>query len=130
MRFARLPLVSGLCFAIAACAVVPKPETQDFGFRRPTPAEARGREFAYRRCGGCHNVGRDDVSREGPPFMKLARRYDSRSLRQRFAEVSEHGYQLMQPVTFNSAEASDLLAYVNSLTEPYPLPAPAKAHPK
>ncbi len=115
MRIDRLAILSSLCMAIAACSTAPKRDA--LGLPVLSAAEQRGRDFAYRRCGGCHNVGRDDVAKEGPPFMTLAFRYNSLSLRRRFAEVSEHGSETMQPISFGRAEAEDLLAYVSSLAE-------------
>lgn len=117
MRIAPPTILAALCLAIAGCAVAPKAALPSLAFPRLSAAEERGRAFAYRRCGGCHNVGRDDVAKEGPPFMKLALRYNTLTLKRRFAEVSEHGAGLMQPVTFTHAEAADLLEYVNSLSE-------------
>lgn len=115
MRIDRLSILAGVCLALAACTTAPKRDA--LGLPVLSAAEERGRDFAYRRCGGCHNVGRDDVSKEGPPFAKLALRYNSLSLRRRFAEISEHGAETMQPISFSRAEAEDLLAYVSSLAD-------------
>jgi mono/diheme cytochrome c family protein len=78
--------------------------------------QQRGREFAVRRCSGCHTVGPDDGGAEdGPSFRRLARRYGSISLQGRFTEVSEHGFDHMPPIGFTAAEADDLVAYFNTL---------------
>jgi mono/diheme cytochrome c family protein len=78
--------------------------------------QQRGREFAVRRCSGCHTVGPDDGgAEEGPAFRRLARRYDSISLQRRFTEVSAHGFDHMPPIGFTTAEAEDLVAYFNTL---------------
>lgn len=79
-------------------------------------AQARGRDFAARRCSGCHNVGLDDgPPYEAPAFRKVATRYDAAALQQRFAQVSQHGFDRMPPVGFTPAEAGDLVAYFKSL---------------
>jgi mono/diheme cytochrome c family protein len=84
--------------------------------RQLTAPEERGRAFAYRRCGGCHNVGPDDGEpRDGPAFKKLVRLYTPMSLERRFAEVNDHGTDAMPPITFSRSEAEDLLAYVETL---------------
>ena len=83
---------------------------------QPDPAAARGQAFAQRRCAGCHNIGADDgPPDEGPPFRRLAGRYDSTSLAHRFAQVSAHGVDRMPPITFTAEERADLLAYVRAL---------------
>lgn len=82
-------------------------------------AEERGREFAYRRCSGCHDVSPDGRQTErGPPFKALARLYNPLSLERRFAEVSVHGSDSMPAVRFTHAEAEDLVAYVDTLNRP------------
>jgi mono/diheme cytochrome c family protein len=86
----------------------------------PTPAYSaealRGQSLARARCAGCHTVGLDDGgASEGPKFRTLAGRYNALALRQRFAEVSEHGSGMMAPITFDARDAEDLIAYVTSL---------------
>lgn len=117
MRIDRLPTLAVLCAALAGCALTPKQVSPDIGLARLSPAEARGRDFANRRCGGCHNIGPDDVESNGPAFAKLSRLYNTLSLRRRFAEVSEHGVDTMPPVGLDRADVEDLLAYVDSLAK-------------
>lgn len=104
-----------LTLFLAGCALAPRTD----GALNPdhlTSAEQRGRDFAYRRCGGCHNVGPDDDQRkDGPEFKTLARLYNPLSLQRRFTEVSQHGADRMPPVSFTRAEAEDLLAWVDTL---------------
>lgn len=79
-------------------------------------AQARGRDFATRRCSGCHNVSMDDgPPYEAPAFRNLATRYDQAALEGRFAEVSAHGHNRMPPIGFTPEEAGDLVAYFKSL---------------
>lgn len=78
--------------------------------------QARGRDFATRRCSGCHNVGMDDgPPYDAPAFRNLATRYDPAALERRFAEVSAHGHDRMPPIGFTPAEAANLVAYFGSL---------------
>ena len=80
------------------------------------PAQQRGRDFAVRRCAGCHTVGLDDGgASDGPAFRRLATRYNPISLERRFAEVSAHGFDRMPPVEFTRSELEDLVAYIDSL---------------
>lgn len=110
-------LRSLLCAAslgLAACATASGPTVP--ALAKLDPAQQRGRDFAVRRCSGCHTVGLDDGGAgEGPAFYKLARRYNALSLERRFAEVSAHGFDRMPPVEFTRGEAEDLIAYFDSL---------------
>lgn len=115
----RLGLI--LCavgLGVAACATSPESNraTQS---SLPTldPAQQRGRDFAVRRCSGCHTIGLDEGGAgDGPAFRSLSMRYNPISLAHRFAEVSAHGFDRMPPVAFTTAEAEDLMAYLQSLS--------------
>jgi mono/diheme cytochrome c family protein len=111
---ARLMIVA---LALTGCASAPA--GPDWSTVPPLPrltaAQQRGHDFAVRRCAGCHTVGLDDDTRDGPAFYKLARRYNPISLERRFAEVSAHGYDRMPAVSLTRAEADDLVAYFDSL---------------
>ncbi len=102
---------------LAACASTPPgPDWASVpSLPKLTPAQQRGHDFAARRCAGCHTVGLDDDTRDGPAFYKLARRYNPLSLEKRFAEISAHGYDRMPAVSFTRAEGEDLIAYFDSL---------------
>lgn len=113
-----LLLTAGL--ALAGCAATPGPRSPDRFGVPPLPAldaqQQRGRDFAVRRCGGCHTVGLDDGgAQDGPSFYTLARRYNPVSLERRFAEVSAHGYDRMPAISFSAGEAADLIAYFDTL---------------
>lgn len=107
--------------ALASCAT-PGERPRSDGvppLPRLDAAQQRGRDFALRRCSACHTVGLDDGgAQEGPAFAKLARRYNPISLERRFAEVSDHGFERMPPVSFTRAEAADLIAYLDALQAP------------
>ncbi len=80
------------------------------------PMQQRGHDFAVRRCGGCHTVGPDDGgAQDGPPFRKLAMRFNPISLERRFAAVSQHGFDQMPPTPMTRSEAEDLIAYFDTL---------------
>jgi len=112
-----------LTAALAACAAAHGAAAPSVAIAYAPPplpeldaAQAQGRDFAARRCSGCHNVGMDDgPPYEAPAFRKLATRYDPTALERRFAEVSAHGHDRMPPIGFTPAEASDLVAYFRSL---------------
>jgi mono/diheme cytochrome c family protein len=111
--------VAGL--ALSACATdaaAPSAATRSADFSLPSldPQQQRGRDFAVRRCSGCHTVGLDDGgASDGPAFYRLARRYNPIALERRFAEISAHGVESMPAITFTTAEAADLIAYFDSL---------------
>jgi mono/diheme cytochrome c family protein len=105
-------LASLLAVGLAGCASL----TPMVDASRPDPAAERGRDFAMRRCAGCHTVGLDDGgAQDGPSFRSLALRYNAISLQRHFAEVSEHGFDRMPPVSFTRSEAEDLIAYLQTL---------------
>ena len=115
---AVLAVASLLTSACASTPVAPAPYWMTAAPELSISAQ-RGREFAIRRCGGCHNVGLDDgPPYEGPSFRRLGMRYTAIALERRFAEVAEHGMDMMPPVSFSPAEASDLIDYINTLPAP------------
>lgn len=107
--------------ALAGCAATPGPaKGPEWSGVPPLPTldaqQQRGRDFAVRRCGGCHTVGLDDGgAQDGPAFYKLARRYNPLSLERRFKEVSVHGFDRMPAIPFTTSEAADLIAYFDTL---------------
>ncbi len=118
IRFTLLAGIASVALALAACATSPPvPGTPAIApFPKLDPAQQRGRDFAVRRCAGCHTVGLDDGGAgDGPPFSRLARRYNAISLERRFAAVSAHGFDRMPPVEFTRAELEDLVAYFDTL---------------
>lgn len=113
LRTVTLSLVAA---AFSGCATTTAESPRAAAGAHLDAAQQRGHDFAVRRCGGCHNVGMDDGGpTEGPPFRRLALRYNSLSLERRFTEVSAHGFENMPPVSFTKSEADDLVAYVNGL---------------
>lgn len=117
----RAGLIVAACLALAACATPgassPDPSSLNAAALPKLDAQQqRGRDFAVRRCAGCHTVGLDDGgAQEGPAFYRLARRYNSLSLERRFAEVSAHGFDRMPSIPFTASEAADLIAYFDTL---------------
>jgi mono/diheme cytochrome c family protein len=110
-------LICLLALGLAACAATPPgPDPGGSSLSQLDPAQQRGQAFAVRRCAGCHTVGLDDGgAQEGPAFRTLSRRYNALSLERRFAQVSEHGFDRMPPISFSRAEAEDLIAYFETL---------------
>ncbi|MBW8816012.1 MAG: cytochrome c [Caulobacterales bacterium] len=107
--------------ALAGCATpASKPERGALAAAPALdPSAQRGHDLAARRCAGCHEIGEDDGgAAEGPAFRTLARRYNSLSLRGRFAEISAHGFDRMPPISFSKSEADDLTAYLGTLHAP------------
>ena len=113
-------LRSLLCAAgLALCACAAAPGSGNLGAPRTSgldPMQQRGHDFAVRRCGGCHTVGPDDGgAQDGPPFRKLAMRFNPISLERRFAAVSQHGFDQMPPTPMTRSEAAELIAYFKTL---------------
>lgn len=93
--------------------------------RGPVPGTAplnsaaeRGQRLAEARCGGCHAVGLDEKpAASGPRFRDLRVRYNALSLQKRFVEISQHGTGEMPPIKISNADAEDLVAYFDSLSD-------------
>jgi mono/diheme cytochrome c family protein len=118
IRSGQLACIAAAMFSLAACAAGGAPASPGLP---PLPkldvAQQRGHDFAVRRCAGCHTVGTDDGgAAEGPPFRRLAVRYNPLSLERRFLQVSAHGVDRMPPVQMTRAEAEDLVAYIDTLS--------------
>lgn len=119
--FVRTGLIVAASLTLAACATPEAPSPEPTSSNAPAlpkldAQQQRGRDFAVRRCAGCHTVGLDDGgAQEGPAFYRLARRYNSLSLERRFAEVSAHGFDRMPSIPFTASEAADLIAYFDTL---------------
>lgn len=113
----RALLACVAALSLGGCVGVPGPgATVAAPLAGLSPAQQRGRDFAVRRCSGCHTVGPDDGGAgDGPSFRSLASRYNPISLERRFAAVSAHGFDRMPPVEFTRAEAEDLIAYLATL---------------
>jgi mono/diheme cytochrome c family protein len=115
----RAALALSAVLLLAACATERGPTAGLLQSPRLSPAQERGRAFAVRRCAGCHTIGQDGGgAQEGPAFRALAFRYNPLALQRRFAEVSEHGFDMMPPVSITRTEAEDLLAYMATLQGP------------
>lgn len=94
-----------------------------FGLALASPATAwdagveRGRTFARTNCGGCHAVERVGASplKEAPLFRELHTRYDVDDLGEAFAEGITTGHPGMPEFQLDTAQITDLLAFMKSL---------------
>lgn len=86
------------------------------------PAEQRGLTFAKTNCAMCHAIRRSGSSplRIAPPFRTLHHRYPVETLAEAFTEGILTGHPSMPQFQFDSAEISDLIAYLKSLEKPAP----------
>ena len=77
----------------------------------------RGRTFARTNCAGCHAVERVGTSphKEAPAFRELHKRYDVDDLGEAFAEGITTGHPGMPEFKFDTAQITDLLAFMKSL---------------
>ena len=77
----------------------------------------RGRTFARTNCAGCHAVERVGSSPhdEAPAFRELHKRYDVDDLGEAFAEGITTGHPGMPEFKFDTAQITDLLAFMKSL---------------
>ncbi len=84
------------------------------------PREQRGLVFAKTTCGGCHAIGRTDASalRIAPPFRDLHTRYPVETLGEALAEGIVTGHPSMPAFQLDSAQISDLIAYLKTLEQP------------
>lgn len=86
----------------------------------PATAAERGRLVAARVCSSCHAIASTGESpRAGaPPFRDVRLRYNALSFQHRMEEIAAGGHFDMPPLTLQPGEASDLSAYIESLSTP------------
>jgi mono/diheme cytochrome c family protein len=88
-----------------------------------TASEKRGLRLVQRRCGACHAVRAEDVSRRptAPPFRDLHRRYDVGNLEEALAEGLSIGHSNMPEFRFKPPQIVDIIGYLRSLEQDRPI---------
>lgn len=81
-------------------------------------APRRGRVFADRECGRCHQVGRAGESPYpgAPTFSSIRMRYTGPALERELQAIEDVGHFRMPALSTVPADRRDLIAYIESLT--------------
>ncbi|RXF73162.1 c-type cytochrome [Hansschlegelia zhihuaiae] len=105
LSWAALVAASALSLAFAPPASALEPRAQ------------RGQTFAKTHCAMCHAIGPRGASplKIAPPFRTLHERYPVETLAEAFAEGIQTGHPSMPQFRLDSAEITDLIAYLKSL---------------
>lgn len=85
-------------------------------------AADRGAQVAARSCAACHAVGPAGASSDGnaPPFRALRMQFNSISLERRLERLPQSGHPRMPPQPLSHDDASDLVAYIQTLVRDAP----------
>lgn len=83
----------------------------------PTPDLAHGRALAFRYCGSCHAVDRNDRSRhpQAPALRSLSERYPIDALGESLAEGLSSGHPDMPEFVFQPDGVRDLTAWLDAI---------------
>lgn len=78
-----------------------------------------GRVLLEKHCGGCHAVGRNDVSRHAsaPPFREILKRYEAQMLAEALAEGLSTGHPDMPEFTFDPEQVRAIVQYLDRLAK-------------
>jgi len=82
-----------------------------------SPAEQRGKAYAWAHCAQCHSIDRATKSplRSAVPFRDLHLRYPIETLGEAFAEGIYAGHPAMPEAPLDPDQIHDLLSYLKSL---------------
>jgi cytochrome c len=82
-----------------------------------SPAEQRGRTFAFNNCARCHSIDRVTPSplKIAPPFRTLHLRYPVETLAEALAEGIVTGHPTMPEFQLDPDQINDLLSYLKTL---------------
>jgi len=80
---------------------------------------AAGKTFAEKNCARCHAIARqgDSPDKDAPPLRTISRRYPLDTLYEAFAEGIVVGHPEMPEFALDPKVISDLLAYIQSISE-------------
>lgn len=83
----------------------------------PSPAADAGARLAATRCAACHAVGHAGASPNlaATPFRDIRVRYNPIGLERELAKIAKQGHFEMRPQAIDAAQASNLVAYIESL---------------
>lgn len=80
---------------------------------------ALGFALLRKNCAACHAIDRDSASpfSKAPPFREVAKRYPPEQLEESLAEGIITGHEGMPEISFEPAEISSIVAWLNALKE-------------
>jgi cytochrome c len=82
-----------------------------------SPSEQRGLTFVRANCGSCHATDKVSAStlKIAPPFRELHLRYPIENLREALVEGIVTGHPTMPEFRLDTDQASDVIAYLETL---------------
>jgi cytochrome c len=82
-----------------------------------SPSEQRGLTFVRANCGSCHATDKVSAStlKIAPPFRELHLRYPIENLREALVEGIITGHPTMPEFRLDTGQASDVIAYLQTL---------------
>ena len=82
-----------------------------------SPSEQRGLTFVRANCGSCHATDKVSAStlKIAPPFRELHLRYPIENLRKALVEGIITGHPTMPEFRLDTGQASDVIAYLQTL---------------
>ena len=82
-----------------------------------SPSEQRGLTFVRANCGSCHATDKVSAStlKIAPPFRELHLRYPIENLREALVEGIITGHPTMPEFRLDTGQASDVIAYLETL---------------
>ena len=84
------------------------------------PAAQRGLTFVKTNCAMCHAIGKvgDSPLKDAPPFRTLHELYPVEDLEEALAEGIITGHPSMPQFTLDTAQITDVIAYLKTLEDP------------
>ena len=99
---------------MASCASAPE---KVGATRAPSQQAVQGMAFAQARCSGRHAIGEigESPRANAPPFRVLRVRLNTITWERTLADIAKGGHNEMPPLALDSADVSDVQAYIETL---------------
>ncbi len=112
-------LALAACFLASGCATVSH-VAQAVAPTREQASAHRGQLYARQNCAGCHEIGFSGTgaNARAPAFGQIRQRFSAPGLIRELQAIGVVGHYDMKPRPIDSADASDVVAYIQSLKRP------------
>lgn len=115
----RIPTIVIAIAALTGCTASPNAGLNAPPHFAPHGSASRGEALAQSKCASCHAVGRSGGSpmAAAPAFRSLSQRYPLQDLQEALGEGIVTAHPGMPEFVFQEQEASDLIAYLESISD-------------